>query len=247
MCIRDSIKGTNQIESEHPYPAIVGINEKAAILHYRRKRSDVKNGKLLLLDAGAKVHGYSSDITRTTITDDAPEELRELHKKMEKLQLDLCGEVKADIACREYLYKSQKAVSQILLDMGFLQNTTPEEAVDKRYLRCFYPHGLSHMLGIQTHDVAGKQPSRFAENNLQKASGGIQNRNQRILGENNIITIEPGVYFNPVLMEPMRSNATNFNWSLIDKLMPYGGIRIEDNVVVKTQNSENLTRPYLPK
>ncbi len=241
------VQGTGQLETEHPYPAIVGVNDKSAILHYRRKRTAPKNGALLLLDAGATYQGYASDITRTSLTDAAPKELHEIKKRLNEVQLQLCDSVKPDLPCRDFLYDSQKKVTQILLDMDILRGVNPEEAVTNRFTRCFYPHGLSHMLGIQVHDVAGRQASQFQDNILKKESGGIQNRNQRNLGVGNIITIEPGIYFNETLLGPVRPNTENFNWEIIDRLIPFGGMRIEDNVVVTEGKATNLTRSFLPE
>jgi Xaa-Pro dipeptidase len=73
-------------------------------------------------------------------------------------------------------------------------------------------------------------------------------RNTRIMEAGQVFTIEPGIYFVEMLLEPFRAGASSvdFNWPLIDQLAPFGGIRVEDNVVVTSNGHRNLTREHLP-
>ena len=107
----------------------------------------------------------------------------------------------------------------------------------------FFPHGLGHLLGVQVHDVGG-----FMENEagavIDPPSGHPFLRLTRVLEENMVLTIEPGLYAIDMLLENLRGTPaeSHVNWRTVDWLRPFGGIRIEDNVRVMTGGQENLTR-----
>jgi Xaa-Pro dipeptidase len=107
----------------------------------------------------------------------------------------------------------------------------------------FFPHGLGHLLGIQVHDVGG-----FMENEsgttIDPPSGHPFLRLTRVLEENMVLTIEPGLYVIDMLLENLRGTLAEkqVNWETVDWLRPFGGIRIEDNVRVLVNDRENLTR-----
>ena len=104
------------------------------------------------------------------------------------------------------------------------------------------PHGIGHLLGIQVHDVAGHQQNTKGTV-LRPPADSPMLRCTRDLVPNMTFTIEPGLYFIPVILEQERKTdrGKNINWSLIDELTPFGGIRIEDNVRVTETGFENLT------
>jgi Xaa-Pro dipeptidase len=122
-----------------------------------------------------------------------------------------------------------------------------EEAVAKGLTRPFFPHGLGHHLGIQVHDVGGQ---------LAGPDGSVAPpppehphlRNTRTIEPRQVFTIEPGLYFIPLLLRSWREGPDSalFNWELIDALVPLGGIRVEDNVLVTEDGHRNLTREQLP-
>ena len=105
------------------------------------------------------------------------------------------------------------------------------------------PHGVGHLLGIQVHDVGGQQKD-IAGGSSPPAEHSPALRNTRIMEENMVFTVEPGLYFIPLLLEAERNQARGkfINWELVDALYPCGGIRVEDNVRVTEQGVENLTR-----
>jgi len=107
----------------------------------------------------------------------------------------------------------------------------------------FMPHGIGHLLGIQVHDVAG-----FMENEngttIDPPSGHPFLRLTRVLEEDMVLTVEPGLYFIDMLLDGLRGTPAEalVNWDAVDELRPFGGIRIEDNVRVLADGCENLTR-----
>lgn len=232
-------------DHELAFPSIVALNEKGATLHYENKRS-VGHGHVLLLDCGARVRDYPSDITRTTAAPSCDPRFKSLLAAMDRMQLELCAELRPNRPFGEIHHLCHRKTAGILTEAGILK-VTPEEALAKGFTRPFMPHGLGHHLGIQVHDVGGKAAG--PDGSIQAPPPEYPTlRTTRILEARQVLTVEPGLYFIPMLLRPFREgeHASAFNWKLIDELSPCGGIRIEDNVVITETGNRNLTRPYLP-
>ena len=239
------MQGVGCLEFEMAFASIVALNEKAATLHYENKRS-FRGGQNLLLDCGARFQGYASDITRTTPTDKCDPRFRALVDGMERNQLALCEAVTPGMPFGELHHLSHLKLAALLKEHHIL-DAEPEEAVRLNLTRPFYPHGLGHHLGIQVHDVAGKLAG--PDGSIAAPPAEHPNlRTTRTIEADQIITIEPGCYFIPMLLRPFRGgeHSGRFNWTLIEELSPMGGIRIEDDVLVTATGRRNLTRPYLP-
>jgi len=227
--------------SELPYGNIVALNAHGAVLHYTdldREAPEVLNS--FLIDAGAQVHGYASDITRTYSFGD--QRFQDLIDRMDVMQRDIVDQVEAGIDYRELHIGTHKMLAAILVDAE-LATGDPDTLLETGVTAAFFPHGLGHLLGIQVHDVGG-----FMENESGKSidppSGHPFLRLTRVLEENMVLTIEPGVYAIDMLLENLRGTPAenHVNWKTVDWLRPYGGIRIEDDVRVMVKDRENLTR-----
>jgi len=238
------LQGAGASEDLLPYPTIVCLDEKAAILHYHAKRS-TGSGRLLLLDAGASHLGYGCDITRTSVAPSADARFKTLAEALDALQLRLCAMTKAGTSYVEIHLAAHREIGLLLIQHGVLKCSI-DEAVDRHYTSVFFPHGVGHHLGIQVHDIGGHQKARDG-GVLPPPQGHPYLRNTRIMEEGHVFTIEPGIYFVQMLLDPHRAGSTSgaFNWDLIDALAPYGGIRVEDNVVVTASGHRNLTREVL--
>jgi Xaa-Pro dipeptidase len=124
-----------------------------------------------------------------------------------------------------------------------LASGSPDTLLETGVTSAFFPHGLGHLLGIQVHDVGG-----FLENEsgtvVDPPSGHPFLRLTRKLETDMVLTIEPGLYVIDMLLENLRGSAAenHVNWQTVEWLRPFGGIRIEDNVRVLADGSENLTR-----
>jgi Xaa-Pro dipeptidase len=231
-------------EAQLPYTTIVALDEKGATLHYESKRS-LRNGRVLLLDAGAQSHRYACDITRTTPSPACDGRFAELVSRVDALEQELAG---AALPGRPYLevhVLAHHGVARILSDLGLVR-LPAEEAFARGYTHPFFPHGIGHHLGIQVHDVAGRQKDPSGT----PAPPPKQHpylRNTRTIEPGHVFTIEPGIYFIPMLLRPFRSgpDASSFDWETIDALTPLGGVRVEDNVVVTASGPRNLTRERL--
>lgn len=238
------VRAVGSTEAELPYTTIVALDEKGATLHYETKRA-VRDGRVLLLDAGAQVRRYACDITRTTPAPGADPRFVELVRRTDALEQDL---VRSSAPGRPYLevhLDAHRGVARILADLGLVR-VPAEEALAKGYTHPFFPHGIGHHLGIQVHDVAGKQADP-AGTPAPPPKEHPYLRNTRTIEPGHVFTIEPGIYFIPMLLRPFRSgrDAVAFDWETIDALAPFGGVRVEDNVVVTDSGPRNLTRPHL--
>ena len=230
------VQATGMSGHELPYPDIVACNENAAVLHYQ-KRTHSKQPRSLLIDAGCAVNGYASDITRTYSA--ADDDFAALIRSLETVQQQLCNEVTPGLSFGELHHAAHVGIAEILKAHDII-SLPSEQAVKEKVTAAFFPHGLGHFLGIQVHDVGG----HMADVNGTQAPPPADYphlRMTRTLEPGMVITMEPGLYFIDMLLEKFRDNPA-FNWQRIDELRPYGGIRIEDNLVITESGCENLTR-----
>jgi Xaa-Pro dipeptidase len=241
------IAAANLVESDTPYPNIIGWNEHAAILHYQSKdpRKPV-NGRVLLIDAGASHLGYACDVTRTWAAPGAGELFNELLDGMDELQRELVAGVGPQVEYIDLHAAAHEGVARILIAAGVLRGNM-EELLEKRLTLPFLPHGLGHHLGLQVHDVAGHQIDPQGTT-LDPPAAHPFLRTTRRLEAGHLVTIEPGLYFIPMLLQPVREgeHAANVDWKKVDQLMGCGGIRIEDDILVTERGREDLTRPLIP-
>lgn len=239
------LNACNMLEEETPYTNIVALDEKSAILHYQFKRRELsQQAQVLLIDAGCRMNGYGSDITRTSVASGVHSVFKSLVESMEELEQALVAQVKPGLAYQKLHESALSKLACVLIQHGICTGSA-EELLQQNIPQLFMPHGVGHLLGIQVHDVGGHQLDY---------SGGISPppehspalRNTRIMEPNMVFTVEPGLYFIPLLLEPERDSkrGTQLNWKLIDELYICGGIRIEDNVRVTADAAENLTRQF---
>ncbi len=234
-------RAVSHTDPELPYGNIVGLNDHGAVLHYTDlDRKTPKELRSFLIDAGAQVHGYASDITRTYSFGD--QRFQDLIDRMETLELDVISQVRAGIDYRTLHIDTHRLLAGVLVDSE-LATGDPDTLLETGVTSAFFPHGLGHLLGIQVHDVGG-----FMENEsgttIDPPSGHPFLRLTRVLEENMVLTIEPGLYAIDMLLENLRGTPAenHVNWTTVDWLRPFGGIRIEDNVRVLINDRENLTR-----
>lgn len=233
-----SIKHT---DAQLPYGNIVALNEHSAILHYQtHEQQPPGDSRSFLIDAGATVHGYATDITRTYSQHGG--EFSELISVMNEMQLGLCDAVVEGLDYRDLHLRAHLEIAHILKDFDIIL-VDPEDAVSTGLSGVFYPHGLGHFLGLQTHDVAGLIADADGTP-IPRPEGHPFLRLTRKLEAGNVLTIEPGLYFIEPLLRQWRQtgDVAAINWDKVDALSPYGGIRIEDNVLVTDGAPRNLTR-----
>jgi Xaa-Pro dipeptidase len=234
-------KAVSHSDDELPYGNIVAVNEHGAVLHYTHfDREPAADPRSFLIDAGAQVHGYASDITRTYSYDDA--QFAELIDRMDETQKDIVGRIRAGVDYADLHVDVHRILARVLVDAGVITGSA-DTLLETGVTSAFFPHGLGHLLGVQVHDVGGFM-SDESGNTIDPPSGHPFLRLTRKLEEDMVLTIEPGIYFIDMLLENLRGTPAehHVNWSEVDSLRPYGGIRVEDNVRVTADGCENLTR-----
>jgi Xaa-Pro dipeptidase len=236
------LAAARQTEKELPYPNIVCLNEHAAVLHYTHfDRTPPKQRRSFLIDAGASTSGYASDITRTYAADGHPE-FQALIDSMERAQQGFGAMVKAGQSYPELHIHAHHVLAEVLREHGLIR-LSAESAVRSGVTSAFFPHGLGHPIGLQVHDVAGFQ-ANASGGFIARPEGHPYLRMTRVLEPGMVVTIEPGLYFIDMLLEELRAKpvASDIDWNKVDAFRPYGGIRIEDDVVCTDGEPENLTR-----
>ena len=234
-------KAVSHTDSELPYGNIIALNSHGSVLHYTNlDRRPPPQLQSFLIDAGARVHGYASDITRTYSMADA--RFADLIKRMDEAQLEIVAKVRPGVNYSELHVETHRILAGVLIDAGMVTGD-PETLLATGVSTAFFPHGLGHLLGIQVHDVGG-----FAENEsgsvIDPPSGHPFLRLTRVLEEDMLLTIEPGIYVIDMLLEKLRGTPAEAHlvWDEIGWLRPFGGVRIEDDVRVTAEGCENLTR-----
>jgi len=236
------LAASQQTSAELPYSSIIALNEHAGVLHYQHyDRTPPEQHRSLLIDAGGRDHSYASDITRT-YSAVAGSLFSELLAALDEAQQSLISEIRPGPNYLDLHKQFHERLASILGDLN-IWRCTAASAFERGMTNSFLPHGLGHLIGLQTHDVAGLQSS---------AEGGMNPppeqypalRLTRPVEVGQVFTIEPGVYFIPALLQALRKSpqGADVNWQTVDVLRPCGGIRIEDNVLVTEEGAINLTR-----
>ena len=232
-----------QDANELPYGNIIGLNEHGAVLHYTELgRTTPTPLRSLLIDAGASFHGYASDITRSYAFDRSSE-FQAMIDAVDAAQLAMGEGVRAGVDYKQLHIDAHLTLMGILKDFGVIK-VSPEAALATGVSAAFFPHGLGHPIGLQVHDVAGfAQSDRGGK--IARPDGHPYLRMTRVLEPGMVVTIEPGLYFIDMLLEEVKKNghADSVDWARVDAFRPYGGVRIEDEVMCTEGDAVNLTRP----
>jgi Xaa-Pro dipeptidase len=224
-----------------PYGNIVALGANCGILHHVHYDRAARSGDLsLLVDAGALHHGYASDITRTWCRgSDVPARIfKGLIDAVDSAQLDLVGMFTVGQEYEELHNHAHSLLADILRESGLVRMGR-EELVAGGVTRLFFPHGLGHSLGLQVHDVGMRLKNPALENPY------LRNTSKITAGQ--VCTIEPGLYFIPTLMKRLVEGHARsaVDTKMLDALMPFGGIRIEDNILATDSGPVNLTRDLI--
>jgi Xaa-Pro aminopeptidase len=222
------------------YDTIVGSGPNSAVLHFAPSDREVAAGDLVLIDAAAGAGRYVCDVTRTFPATGAftPEQgdIYELVRSVERRAIERCraGAELADIHT-EALRETGHGLAALGLVRG-----TPDDLIERGVTELFFPHGISHMVGLGVRDARGSYPGRTPS---EKPGRKLQ-RTDLPLEPGHVLTIEPGIYFIPALLQNQERRAKLGDavvWARVDPWCAQGGIRIEDTVHVTSGAPEVIT------
>lgn len=231
---------TGHSDLDLPYGNIVALNEHGAVLHYQHQRHDLPDAhRSFLIDAGAEAIGFASDITRTYGDGDAV--FQALVDGVERVQQSLCAQVRPGRDYRQIHLDAHLGLAGVLQDLGIVR-MDPQAQLETGVSSVFFPHGIGHFLGLQVHDVGGFMAGPDG-GTIDRPQGHPYLRLTRTLEQDHVVTIEPGIYFVPMLLSGLRdgAHAQAVDWAKVQHLSRFGGVRIEDNVRAG-HAPENLTR-----
>lgn len=212
------------------YGSIVAAGKNAAVLHYRGNNARLASGDLLLIDAGAECRGYAADITRTfPVSGRFTRRQKDVYQIVLETQKSCISRARAGVVSADLHVHSMLKIAEGLKSLGLLRGE-PSGLVEGGAVRLFYPHGLTHMLGLDVHDSTGGKKRVLA--NPTKVPVRFVAR----LEPGFVVTMEPGIYFieallkNPALRAKHRSSV---DFAKAESFLDFGGVRIEDDVVIR--------------
>ncbi len=222
------------------YDTIVGGGVNSAVLHFPPSERRFATGELVLIDAGAQYRGYASDITRTyPVGGTLDPEQSELHAVVHRAEQVAIAACRAGVEWRDVHRTAALTVAEGLAAHGILRGE-PESLVESEAVSLFFPHGVGHLVGLGVRDAGGTPLP-------QRRDDPKPYPNLRIdlpLESGMVVTVEPGVYFVPTLLtdpDNRRRYRDQVDWDRVDGMLEFGGIRIEDNVLITRDGHEVIT------
>ena len=225
---------------EQAYGCICASGTNASTLHWVRNDTPLEGRLNLLIDAGAEYECYCADITRTfPLNGTFTTESRQIYDLVLLMQSECMKMIRAGVMWEDVHMKAHTVCAAGLQSLGvLLKDITLEQIIDSKVTCRFFPHGLGHYLGMDTHDVGGN--ANYEDENEYF-------RYLRVRGTlpaGAVITNEPGVYFRQF---PFEAELKEGKWDhvvdqqVLAKYWEVGGVRIEDDILVKEGGCENLT------
>ena len=233
------------------FPSIFSVHGET--LHNHHYKNILKDGELIVHDSGVSsfMH-YASDITRTfPVTGKFSLKQKEIYQIVLKAQMTAINSMNPGINFRNVHLKAAKVIASGLNDLGLMKGNV-NEAVNAGAHALFFPHGLGHMLGLDVHDMEnlGEVYVGYDNNSERSTQFGLSYlRLAKSLKPGYVVTIEPGIYFIPELINKWESEKkfTQFiNYNKLKNYIGFGGIRIEDDIVVQNNGHSVLGKP-IPK
>jgi Xaa-Pro aminopeptidase len=222
------------------YGTIVGSGANSAVLHWPASGKRMAAGELVLIDAGGSVDGYTADVTRVYPVDGQwNERQRDLHAVLLQAQVHALEGCQVGVEWGDLHLRTATELAEGLKSLGVLR-CSAQEAVESEAIAMFFPHGLGHMLGLGVRDASGLAPGR----NQVRTFAGARLRMDLPLQPDYLVTVEPGLYFIPSLLndpEKRSKHGSRVCWDALEPWIELGGMRIEDNVLVTPQGPRNLT------
>jgi Xaa-Pro dipeptidase len=230
---------------ELSYTCICGSGTNGSILHYghaaRPNDRTLEDGDMVVLDMGAEYAGYGTDVTRSyPVTGRFTPDQAAIFRAVRAAQLAVMGAMKPGVFWPDMHRLAERVILEHLLRIGILRNGSVDDCMAAFLGSVFMPHGLGHLLGMNVHDCGG-----FPTGTARPTDPGpCWLRLGRELAAGMVVTVEPGIYFNgpwldAALAKP--AQAKYLNPEVLDRFRSFGGVRLEDDVLVTETGIENLT------
>jgi len=233
------------------FPIILSVDGQT--LHNHHHGNLLEKGRMMVTDAGAEtVLHYAGDITRTVPVGGVfSQRQKEIYEIVLETEISSIEKIKPGVPYREIHMGAAKIIASGLKDLGLMKGDV-EEAVNAGAHALFYPHGLGHHMGLDVHDMEGLGEDNVGyDEEFTRSSqfGTAYLRLGKRLQTSYVITVEPGIYFIPALIDRWKSEGlfTDFiNYDKLDDYRDFGGIRIEDDILVTDSGQRLLGKP-IPK
>jgi Xaa-Pro aminopeptidase len=233
------------------FPTILSMDGQT--LHNHFHGNILQDGRLIVTDAGAEtVNHYEGDITRTTpVNGKFSRQQKEIYEVVLEAEVSSIEQISPGKPYRDIHMNASRIIATGLMDLGLMKGDV-DEAVAAGAHAMFFPHGLGHMLGLDVHDMEGLGEDLVGYGNGIRRSdqfGTAYLRLGKTLKSGYVITVEPGIYFIPALIDRWRAEkkfADFIQYENLESFRQFGGIRIEDDVLVTDNGSQVLGKP-IPK
>ena len=234
------------------FPSIV--SQHGETLHNLNSDGVLENGRLLLVDAGAEsLENYCSDHTRTyPVSGKFTQKQKDIYEIVLRAHDEAPKNMRTGAMYMEEVHKKALlSLAEGLHDVGLISGA-PQDAVEAGAMYLFMPHGLSHGLGMDVHDceAMGERSYDFSEFKERAiASGTCVYRAAWKLHEGTVMSNEPGIYFIPALIDKSKAEGLYkgiVNYDKLDEYRDFGGIHIEDDVVVTAEGGRTIGDKHIP-
>jgi Xaa-Pro aminopeptidase len=217
------------------FESIVAAGDHSAVLHFSPTRRELRGGDLLLVDAGAEYRGYASDVTRTyPVGGELDARQRVVWETVRRAGEAAVAACRPGVEWRDVHRTAALVTAEGLLELGVLRGA-PETLVESGAVTLFFPHGVGHMVGLGVRDAG------FASDESREPPPGLPRLRADIpLEPRHAWTVEPGIYFVGPLLARHRERR-DVDWDRVDDLLGFGGVRIEQNVLITEDGCDVLT------
>jgi Xaa-Pro aminopeptidase len=236
---------------ELSYPIIFSVNGQTLHNHYHG--NTMTEGRLVINDSGAENDMfYAGDITRTIpVSKRFTEKQKEIYNLVLKMETESIAALRPNVQYREIHISANRIMLEGMKDLGFLKGDVGDMLAEG-VQGLFMPHGLGHAIGLDVHDMEdlGEKYVGYRDGLERSTQLGLKSlRLAKELEEGNVLTVEPGIYFIPELIDKWKAENkfTDFvNYEKLDDYRDFGGVRIEDNCLV-TENGGKTLGNSIPK
>jgi Xaa-Pro aminopeptidase len=221
------------------FETIVAGGAHSAVLHFAPTERALRDGELALIDAGGEYRGYASDVTRTyPVSGSFTPEQAHVYETVAQALMTAIETCKPGTEWRDVHRTAALVIAEGLVDFGILRGE-PETLFERGAVSLFFPHGVGHMVGLGVRDAGGVPRGRS-----EPGPGFPRLRVDLPLERDYAMTVEPGVYFIPAMLgdtairEELREAV---RWDRVDSMLRFGGIRLEENVLITDDGCDVLT------